>query len=122
MATNDTSSGPKRGEIWRVNLEPVMGSEMDKTRPAVVISSDAVGVLPVRLVVPVTSWKSWYEGQIWHIRLRPTEQSGLSTASAADALQIRGVDTSRFVHRMGRIARTDLENIIAAVAAVIEYE
>lgn len=119
MATNDASSGPKRGEIWRVNLAPVVGSEMDKTRPAVVISSDAVGVLSMRLVVPVTSWKSWYEDQIWHVRLRPTEQNGLSKESAADALQIRGVDTSRFAHRMGRIASMDLENVIAAIAALL---
>ncbi|WP_157621528.1 type II toxin-antitoxin system PemK/MazF family toxin [Salisaeta longa] len=61
-------------------------------------------------------------GAIWRVRLRPTEPNGPSKVSAADALQIRGVDTSRFVHRMGRIASADLENIIAAVAAVIEYK
>ncbi|MBM4055906.1 MAG: type II toxin-antitoxin system PemK/MazF family toxin [Planctomycetes bacterium] len=31
---------PKRGEIWLVSLEPVIGREIGKTRPAVVISND----------------------------------------------------------------------------------
>lgn len=122
MATNEPHPTPKRGEIWRINFDPTEGSEIDKIRPAVVISSDAIGVLPVRLVVPLTGWKSWYEGQVWHVRLRPTEQNGLSKDSAADALQTRSVATSRFVHHMGRVSTTELENITTAVAVVIEYE
>lgn len=122
MTTNDNTPNPRRGEVWRVNFDPTEGSEIDKTRPAIVISSDAIGVLPVRLVVPVTGWKSWYEGQTWHVRLRPTKQNGLSKDSAADALQTRSVATSRFIHRMGRVSTTELENIVTALAVVIEYE
>ena len=36
----------KRGEVWLVNLDPTIGAEIKKTRPAVIISSDLVGVLP----------------------------------------------------------------------------
>jgi mRNA interferase MazF len=35
-----------RGDVWKVNLDPTIGAEIRKTRPVVVISSDAVGVLP----------------------------------------------------------------------------
>jgi len=42
-----------RGEIWLVNLEPTLGAEIRKTRPVVVISSNAIGVLPIRLVAPI---------------------------------------------------------------------
>ncbi|ACB53253.1 putative PemK-like protein [Crocosphaera subtropica ATCC 51142] len=38
---------PKRGEIWLVNFDPTLGSEIRKTRPAIVISSDAAGKLPI---------------------------------------------------------------------------
>ena len=41
-----------RGEVWLINLDPTMGAEIRKTRPAVIVSSDAVGVLPLRVVVP----------------------------------------------------------------------
>jgi mRNA interferase MazF len=39
----------KRGEVWLVNLDPTIGSEIKKTRPAVIISSDLMGILPVKL-------------------------------------------------------------------------
>ena len=45
---------PKRGEIWLVNLNPTVGAEIHKTRPAIVISSDYIGKLPLKLVVPIT--------------------------------------------------------------------
>jgi mRNA-degrading endonuclease toxin of MazEF toxin-antitoxin module len=47
---------PKRGEIWLVNLDPTVGAEIQKTRPAIVISSDYIGKLPLKLVVPITDW------------------------------------------------------------------
>nr|WP_310487775.1 type II toxin-antitoxin system PemK/MazF family toxin [Chamaesiphon sp. VAR_69_metabat_338] len=42
---------PRRGEIWLVNLDPTVGAEIQKTRPAIVISSDYIGKLPLKLVV-----------------------------------------------------------------------
>lgn len=46
-----TTTRPRRGEIWWVNLEPTVGSEIRKKRPVVVISSDAINRL--RLPVPL---------------------------------------------------------------------
>ena len=112
---------PRRGEIWRVGFDPTVGSELKKTRPAVVISSDAVGALPIRLVAPFTSWKDHFEGNLWHVQVPPTEQNGLDKASAADALQVRSVDTARFTEKVGRIHPPRLEEIVTAVALVIEY-
>lgn len=112
---------PQRGEIWRVNLDPTVGMEIKKTRPAVVISSDAVGVLPVRLVAPVTAWKDPFARYLWMVRLDPDPTNGLTKVSAVDTLQLRGLDVQRFVDLLGRVSATTLEEIIAAVAAVIEY-
>lgn len=46
----------QRGEIWLVNLDPTVGAEIRKTGPVVVVNSDAVGTLPIRLVAPLTEW------------------------------------------------------------------
>lgn len=108
--------------MWRVDFDPTKGSEIRKVRPAVVISSDAVGVLPVRLVAPITGWKSAFEKNIWHVHLKPTKRNGLTKESAADALQVRSADTSRFLDQLGRISTPNLEEIVTAVAAIIEYE
>jgi mRNA interferase MazF len=100
----------------------VEGSELSKTRPAVVISSDAIRSLPIRLIAPITGWKSYFSGNLWHVRVEPNDQNGLSKESAVDAMQIRGVDVSRFQHQMGRISAINLEQIAIAIAAVIEAE
>ena len=50
-------SAPQRREIWLVNFDPTVGTEIQKTRPAVVVNSDAVGRLPIKLVAPITDWK-----------------------------------------------------------------
>ena len=112
---------PKRGEIWLVNFDPTVGAEIKKTRPAVIISSDAVGRLPVKLVAPITDWKDYYAANIWHVRIDPDSTNGLTKVSAVDALQLRGMDRQRFVRKLGQVSSTQLEEIVLAVAAVIEY-
>jgi mRNA interferase MazF len=123
-ADKDADSGRpslRRGEIWRVGFDPTVGSELKKTRPAVVISSDAVGKLPVRLVAPFTGWQEHFEGNLWHVQVSPTRQNGLEKESAVDALQVRSVDNSRFVEKLGRMHPPRLEEVVTAVALVIEY-
>ena len=51
---------PKRGEIWLVDLNPTRGTEIRKTRPVVVVSSNEIGVLPIRLVAPITEWRETF--------------------------------------------------------------
>jgi len=55
---NTSNATPRRGEIWDINLDPTVGQEIQKRRPAVVISSDAIGKLRVKLVVPITGLES----------------------------------------------------------------
>ena len=112
---------PKRGEIWRVNFDPTTGTEIKKIRPAVVISSDAVGKLPIKLVAPVTDWKEYFSGNLWHVKIEPDELNGLTKISAVDALQLRGMDTQRFVEKLGEVSAETLEQILLAIAVVIEY-
>jgi mRNA interferase MazF len=55
-----SSFSPQRGEVWLVNFDPNLGTEIQKIRPAVVISSNDVGSLPIKLVAPITDWKDRY--------------------------------------------------------------
>ena len=129
---------PKRGEIWLVNLDPTVGAEIQKrlapvgfpdaksetrqTRPAIVISSDYIGKLPLKLVVPITDWKDSFASDIWHVRIDPTHKNGLTKSSAADALQARSLDTRRFIRKIGTGSTSDLQEITRAIAAIIEYQ
>jgi mRNA interferase MazF len=58
----------RRGEVWRINLDPSVGSEIRKTRPAVIVNDDAVGILPLKVIVPITEWKKPYDVAPWWVR------------------------------------------------------
>ena len=47
----------KQGEIWEINFNPAFGAEIKKKRPAVIINDNAIGILPLRVIVPITEWK-----------------------------------------------------------------
>ncbi|MGH2515336.1 MAG: type II toxin-antitoxin system PemK/MazF family toxin [Ktedonobacterales bacterium] len=50
-------SDPRRGDIWLVQLDPTRGMEIRKTRPAVVVTADVYAAMPLRIIVPITSWQ-----------------------------------------------------------------
>ncbi len=112
---------PRRGEIWIVAFDPTVGAEIRKPRPAVVVSSDGVGKLPIKLVAPITEWNDGFAHNIWHVKIMPAPANGLQKPSAVDALQLRGVDAQRFQHRLGRVSADIMEEIVAAIGAIIEY-
>jgi len=95
---------------------------MDKIRPAVVMSSDALGILPIQLVAPITEWKSHFKNNIWHVRIDPDQNNGLTKSGAIDALQLRTVDLSRFVKRISFLSAVQMEDVVGAIAIVIEYQ
>lgn len=111
---------PKRGDIWLIDLDPTKGDELKKRRPGVVVSSDGLGVLAVKLVVPVTAWNPGFQGKVWHVQMMPNQRSGLGKPSSADTLQTRSVSLQRFIRKLGEV-EADLEKIVAALAIVIEY-
>jgi mRNA interferase MazF len=118
-----TSSGtPQRGEVWMVNFDPTIGTEIRKIRPAVVISSNTIGILPIKLVAPITDWKDWYAGNLWHIKLNPNADNGLSKDSSVDSLQLRGVDLQRFIRKLGSLTLEEMNSIATAIVTVIEAE
>ena len=110
----------QRGEIWLVNLDPTIGSEIRKTRPAVIVSSDLVGILPLKVIVPFTEWKDRYDQAPWMVRVDPDKQNGLSKPSAADALQIRSVTQQRLVQKLGAISSMQVAKIVQAVMSVLQ--
>lgn len=77
----------KRGEIWRIELDPTRGDEIQKTHPAIIVSDDQVGVLALKIIVPVTDWKDHYTEVGWMVKLGPSNENGLHKISAADAFR-----------------------------------
>ncbi|HVS10747.1 MAG TPA: type II toxin-antitoxin system PemK/MazF family toxin [Planctomycetota bacterium] len=111
---------PRRGEIWLVSLDPSRGSEIAKTRPCVVLSSNTLRALPLRTVVPMTEWKPKH-ARFWScVAIDSDGRNGLRKPSAADGTQVRCVALERFSKRIGVLAPELLRDIADAVALTIE--
>ena len=93
----------KQGEIWLVEFFPKVGSEIAKQRPAVVVSADEIGKLPLKTVVPITEWSAQYGSYPWMIRLENSAANGLSKTSTIDCFQIKNFSHDRFVKKIGEL-------------------
>ena len=106
---------PRRGEIYWVTLDPALGSEIRKTRPALVISNDSCNAHGARVVVlPITSnVASLYPGEaLIHVRGRPARVLGD---------QIRSIDKARLRARIGSLNQTELREAEAAVLITLGF-
>jgi len=111
-----------RGDVWLINLDPTVGAEIKKTRPAVIVNDDAVGILPLRVIVPITEWKDRYAVAPWMVPLNPDAQNGLDKLSAADTFQVRSLSQSRFVQQLGRLSEITMVEISRALALVLAID
>ena len=100
---------PQRGEEWLVSFAPAIGGEVQKTRPALVLSNDTANAPLNRIqVVPVSSQVS---------RLYPAEAyitlNGERRKAMAD--QITTIARQRLLRQLGSLSRDDLEAVARAV-------
>jgi len=101
----------RRGEIWLVNLDPTVGSEIRKTRPCVVISPPEMhNYLRTAIVAPMTTGSP---PAPFRIAVRHGGKQGLILLD-----QLRAIDKTRLVKRTGAIAPAILKATLATLAEV----
>ena len=97
----------RRFEIWLVQLDPTQGSEIRKTRPCVILSPDEMSALKTALIAPMTS-----RGFHFPTRIQCTFQ-GKKGLILLD--QIRAVDKSRLIKRLGMISKNTQSKIVSCL-------
>jgi mRNA interferase MazF len=104
----------ERGEVWWVNLDPTVGSEIKKRRPCVVMSANEVNrIRATPVVIPLGS-----SAQAAPPIVVQVPSAGRNSVAVVD--QIRAVDKKRFVNRAAVLADSDLRNLEAAVKHVLQ--
>lgn len=110
---------PSRGEAWPVRFDPSVGAEIRKPRPAVVLSVDGIGRLPLRIVVPITDWNPLFGNLSWLVFLSASAANGRAKDSGADAFQVKSVSETRFARRLGAVSDVQLDEIASAIALCV---
>lgn len=119
---NTEAVSPSRGEIWMVNFDPTIGAEIKKIRPALLLSINSLGVLPLKIVAPITGWRKEFAGNAWHVFIEPGRENGLQKESALDLLQIKSIDERRLVKKVGEVGQTTIEEALKALLIVVGYQ
>jgi mRNA interferase MazF len=109
----------RQREIWLVNLDPTIGSEIRKTRPCVIVGDDAIGILPLKLVAPITDLKERYRQVPWMVVLTPDTVNNLVKPSALDLFQVRCLSEERLVRKIGEITSLELAQVQVALKTVL---
>jgi mRNA interferase MazF len=106
---------PKRGEIYLTALDPTIGHEIQKTRPALVIQNDTSNEHSLTTIVaPITSTVRTPLSPV-HALLAADATTGLSAASTALLNQIRTVDRRRLIKRLGAIDAATMQQVEEAL-------
>jgi len=112
----------RQSEIWLVDLNSTIGSEIKKARPCIVVNDNNVGILPSKTVVPISGWNKIYTKVPWMISLSANTQNGLSKHSVADTFQIRNVSQKRFLKKIGQIDSNLLFTIHQAIVKTLNID
>ncbi len=110
----------RRGDIVLVNLDPVVGHEVGKTRPAVVIQNDVGNKYsPTVIVATITSYSDTKARFPICAVIEPWA-GGLTKRRIVNAAQIRTVDRSRLVETLGSLDGKDMAKVDAALRVSLE--
>lgn len=107
---------PRRGEIYLVNFDPTVGSEINKTRPALVIQNDTSNAYsPVTIVAAITSSNLPSKQYPTEVFVSAPE-GGLTNDSIILLNQIRTVDSQRLYKRLGTVLPETMHEVNRAIA------
>jgi mRNA interferase MazF len=117
MASTDA---PRRGEVWLVALGAGRASELGKTRPAIVVSSDELSAgAPGALIVVVPLSSSLAPSAL---RVDVAPMVGIDRPSRSVCRAVRAVVSARFVRRIGSVDSATMERMEQALALILGLE
>ena len=102
----------KQYELWWVNLDPTVGSEIQKTRPCLVISPDEMNeAIMTVIIAPLTTKRSKYPTRI------EVKISGKIAWIVLD--QIRTVDKRRLINKIGKIPESTITEVKSSIGKML---
>lgn len=104
----------KRGEIYLINLDPTISSEVQKTRPCVVVSPDEINqYIRTIVIAPMTTKQKNYKSRV------VINFNGKQGQIMLD--QIRTIDKRRLISKLGKLSVKDLKITLSVIQEMFTY-
>jgi mRNA interferase MazF len=105
---------PRRGEVWWVQLDPTLGSEIAKTRPCLILSTNVVNERRRTVVVVPLSTSPAASPPL----LIPVQCADRTVVAVTD--QIRAIAKERLLTRLGEISLSDMQAVESGLLRILE--
>lgn len=109
----------KQQEIWYANLDPIAGREQNGIRPVVIISGNNLNDhSDLKIVCPLSSQIKQYAGSLF---LKKDDINKLTKDSEVLVFQIRTIDQSRLIKKIGKITEDQMQRIYLYLDEILNY-
>jgi mRNA interferase MazF len=112
-------SSTKPGDVVLIDLDPTLGGEKGKTRPCLVLVGSG-HPWRILIVVPITDINNGNRSKKLFVPIpHPDNGTGLLKESCVDCFQIRCLDESRVLKKLGEVQRTTLDEALTRIGAIL---
>jgi mRNA interferase MazF len=110
----------KRGDVYQTVLNPTVGSEQSGTRPAIIVSRDAINASsPVLIIVPVTDRSNKKHIYPSHVEIRMGD-GGLTCDSVALCEQVRAISITKLQRFLGHLSNQRMSQVNASLKIALD--
>ena len=106
---------PQRGEIYLTALDPAVGHEIRKTRPALIIQNDVTNQYSQTTIVAAITSRVNTPPYPNEAVIQPSKNTGLDVASTVRLDQIRSIDRQRLIRRLGAVDAATMRKVDEAL-------
>ncbi|MCY7367270.1 MAG: type II toxin-antitoxin system PemK/MazF family toxin [Chamaesiphon sp.] len=117
-----TSSNYRLGSIWLVNFDPSIGTEIRKTRPAMIISGTLFNQRRKVTVLPITSSRPDRRMLPIVVEIDPDQTNGLNTDSFIICVDPMTFDKQRLVKQLGRLNVEKIHQVQSILRSYLELD
>lgn len=116
--TKESMISFKYGDVILVDFNPVRGAEISKIRPCIVVSHDVLNKnSPLCIVIPITS--NTDRILPFHVFIIKSKENGLTVNSKAIPEQIKSLDKTRIIKRLGSLEKNYQNELVKKIAFVL---
>ena len=109
-------------DIWKVDLNPTIGSEQKGIRPCVILQTNAVSDYGLTTIIAPLTSKKTDKIYAFEVKVKPSAKNGLKELSKIKFDQVRVISKQRLIKKLGKIEEKDFFEILKALKIIFDFD